>query len=83
MPDVPLTDVLGQLDIADIEAAEIADTAVVDAFVIFRYQHPEWESPRMMYVSTKGMGDELKIGIVTSVLDRMRHVCTNNWVDDE
>lgn len=78
----PLADVLANVDMPEIDTEDIEGAVVIDAFVIFRYQTPENESPRMMYVGAKGMCEELRIGMVTSVLDRMRATCTQNWVDE-
>jgi hypothetical protein len=78
----PIVEVIGSLDIPEIDIEDIEGAVIVDAFVIFRYQAPEHPTPRMMYVGSSGQSEELRIGMVTSVLDRMRAVCTQNWTDE-
>lgn len=82
MSETPIVELLKGLDIPDVDDEDIEGASIVDAFVIFRYQAPDWESPRMMFIGSKGQCEELRIGMVTSVLDRMRATCTQNWVDE-
>lgn len=82
-PAIPVSALLEQADLEPFDPADLEGATVVDALVIFRYQHPDWPSPRAAYVGSTSMGDELRIGILTMVNDRIRSVAASHWVDDE
>lgn len=80
--DVPVERFIAQADIAPFEAQELDGAAVIDAVVIVRYQRPEWQHPRTAYQASRSMPDELRIGILTLVLDQVRRTAGENWEDD-
>lgn len=84
MPDtVPVVPLLAGADIEEFEAAELDGALIVDAFVVFRYQRPDWSMSRAAFVGTAGMSEELQIGLLTMVLDRLRASAASHWVDDD
>ena len=78
-----ITELLANLDIEEYDDEEIEGAQVIDALVVMRYQHPDWSAPRTTYVGSAGMTDELRIGLLTMVNDRIRDVMLRRWVDDE
>lgn len=82
MPEIAAAAIVEQADLEPFDADELADAPVVDAFLILRYQHPDWPTPRCAYSGTRGMSDELRIGLLTMVTDRMRHTAIDGWADD-
>lgn len=82
-PAVSASTLIDQADVEPFDAAELDGATVVDAFMIFRYQRPDWAQPRAAYVGSTTMGDELQIGLVQMVLDRLRREAESHWMDDE
>lgn len=83
MSEIPANELLADCGLEAFDSEELDGCAVVDAFVIVRYQHPDWSNPRTAYVGSKSMADELRIGLLTMVNDRIRNVSISQWVDDE
>lgn len=76
---VPLSEIVGGLDFPPYPHDDLGDAAIVDAIVIFRYQSPSWPVPRMTFTSSRGMADELQLGMMTSALDHMRKCISRGW----
>lgn len=81
--DLPLLDLLSTVDLEPFERDEMEGAQVLDALVIFRYQHPDWPKPRLAYLGTRGMASEVRLGTLVMVTDRVRDTERQNWCDDE
>jgi hypothetical protein len=81
--DLPVEDLLRGLDIPPFDTEEFDGAAVADAFVIVRYQRPDWDHPRASYACSRSMSPEMQVGLLTMVLDRVRDVQRQGWVDGE
>jgi hypothetical protein len=53
------------------------------AFVIVVRENAEWVAPKPMFASSKGMGFEEIIGLLTSVLDYMRDENVRAWRSED
>lgn len=60
---------------------ELEDSVLVDAFIIFRSQRPTDEVPRIGYIGAQTLSDEVRIGILTMVNDRIRAAAVDGWTD--
>lgn len=80
--EVPASEIVGQAEVEGFDAEELEGAAVVDAFLIFRYQHPDWPNTRTAFIGSDSMSDELRIGLLTMVCDRIRSQANTFWVED-
>lgn len=72
-------ELLKGLDIPNFESEEVSGAAIVDAIIVLRYQKPEWDTPRLTYVKSNRMGDELTVGCLTNVLNHMKELILDGW----
>jgi len=81
--DLPVIELLAEVDLEPFELDEMDGAQVLDALVIFRSQHPDWPKPRLAYLGTRGMTSEVRLGTLIMVTDRVRDTERQNWCDDE
>lgn len=77
------TDPAAIVTAADVVAFDVADdehdAVVLDVLVLLRYQAPDWDRPRLAYISTRTMDRAALIGVTSQVLDHLRADALTDW----